>query len=121
MLFFFFCWSQPCIYDPEKLCKLALATAIISTVSFLLGAFTSVVFAFLGMKITTFANARTTLEARKGVGKAFIIAFCSGAVMGFLLPANGLLVLFIAVNLFKLCYGDNWDGLFESICWVWSG
>ncbi|KAF2301411.1 hypothetical protein GH714_023900 [Hevea brasiliensis] len=46
---------------------------------------------FLGMKIATYANARTTLEARKGVGKAFITAFRSGAVMGFLLAANGLL------------------------------
>ncbi|KAF2323152.1 hypothetical protein GH714_033684 [Hevea brasiliensis] len=31
-----------------------------------------------GMKIATYANARTTLEARKGVGKAFITAFRVG-------------------------------------------
>ncbi|KAE8714679.1 Pyrophosphate-energized vacuolar membrane proton pump 1 [Hibiscus syriacus] len=82
--------SQPCTYDKEKTCKPALATAIFSTVSFLLGAVTSVISGFLGMKIATYANARTTLEARKGVGKAFIVAFRSGAVMGFLLAANGL-------------------------------
>ncbi|KAG2718906.1 hypothetical protein I3843_03G233400 [Carya illinoinensis] len=107
--------SQPCKYDPTKLCKPALATAIFSTISFMLGAVTSVVSGFLGMKIATYANARTTLEARKGVGKAFIIAFRSGAVMGFLLAANGLLVLYITINLFKLYYGDDWGGLFESI------
>ncbi|KAK6139579.1 hypothetical protein DH2020_026681 [Rehmannia glutinosa] len=107
--------SQSCTYDKEKLCKPALATAIFSTVSFLLGAVTSVVSGFLGMKIATYANARTTLEARKGVGKAFIVAFRSGAVMGFLLAANGLLVLYIAINLFKLYYGDDWEGLFEAI------
>ncbi|KAF2317122.1 hypothetical protein GH714_011990 [Hevea brasiliensis] len=107
--------TQPCTYDPLKTCKPALATAVFSTVSFLLGAFTSVVSGFLGMKIATYANARTTLEARKGVGKAFITAFRSGAVMGFLLAANGLLVLFIAINLFKLYYGDDWAGLFEAI------
>ncbi|RWW44632.1 hypothetical protein BHE74_00049591 [Ensete ventricosum] len=67
------------------------------------------------MKIATYANARTTLEARKGVGKAFITAFRSGAVMGFLLAANGLLVLYISINLFKLYYGDDWEGLFEAI------
>ncbi|RZR94756.1 hypothetical protein BHM03_00023510 [Ensete ventricosum] len=67
------------------------------------------------MKIATYANARTTLEARKGVGKAFIAAFRSGAVMGFLLAANGLLVLYIAINIFKLYYGDDWEGLFEAI------
>ena len=67
------------------------------------------------MKIATYANARTTLEARKGVGKAFITAFRSGAVMGFLLAANGLLVLYIAINLFKIYYGEDWGGLFEAI------
>ncbi|CAN4088586.1 unnamed protein product [Withania somnifera] len=85
--------SQPCTYNREKMCKPALATAIFSTVSFLLGAVTSVISGFLGMKIATYANARTTLEARKGVGKAFIVAFRSGAVMGFLLAANGLLAI----------------------------
>ncbi|THU47824.1 hypothetical protein C4D60_Mb09t19710 [Musa balbisiana] len=67
------------------------------------------------MKIATYANARTTLEASKGVGKAFIAAFHSGAVMGFLLAANGLVVLCIVLNLFKLYYGDDWEGLFEAI------
>uniref|UniRef100_A0A2P2L8J4 H(+)-exporting diphosphatase n=1 Tax=Rhizophora mucronata TaxID=61149 RepID=A0A2P2L8J4_RHIMU len=107
--------SQPCTYNKEKMCKPALATAIFSTVSFLLGAVTSLLSGFLGMKIATYANARTTLEARKGVGKAFITAFRSGAVMGFLLAANGLLVLYIAINLFKLYYKSDWEGLFESI------
>lgn len=107
--------SQPCMYNPSNMCKPALATAAFSTVSFLLGALTSVLSGFLGMKIATYANARTTLEARKGVGKAFIVAFRSGAVMGFLLAASGLLVLYIAINLFKLYYGNDWEGLFEAI------
>ncbi|KAK4343294.1 hypothetical protein RND71_036388 [Anisodus tanguticus] len=78
-------------YDSSRMCKPALATAVFSTISFLLGAVTSVISGFLGMKIATYANARTTLESRKGLGKAFIVAFRSGAVMGFLLAANGLL------------------------------
>ncbi|GJM87157.1 hypothetical protein PR202_ga03083 [Eleusine coracana subsp. coracana] len=107
--------THPCTYSKDKECKPALFNALFSTVSFLLGAITSVVSGFLGMKIATYANARTTLEARKGVGKAFITAFRSGAVMGFLLASNGLLVLYIAINLFKLYFGDDWEGLFESI------
>ncbi|KAJ6696371.1 K(+)-INSENSITIVE PYROPHOSPHATE-ENERGIZED PROTON PUMP [Salix koriyanagi] len=43
------------------------------------------------LKMATFDNARTALEARKRVGKAFITAFRFGAVMGSLLAANGLL------------------------------
>lgn len=107
--------SQPCNYNKGQICKPALANAVFSTISFLLGALTSVLSGYLGMKIATYANARTTVEARKSVGKAFILAFRSGAVMGFLLAANGLLVLYIAINLFKIYYGDDWEGLFEAI------
>ncbi|KAG1365306.1 pyrophosphate-energized vacuolar membrane proton pump 1 [Cocos nucifera] len=107
--------SEPCTYTKDKFCKPALANAVFSTVAFLLGALTSILSGFLGMKIATFANARTTLEARKGVGKAFVTAFRSGAVMGFLLAANGLLVLYISINIFRHYYGDDWEGLYESI------
>ncbi|KAL5138665.1 Pyrophosphate-energized vacuolar membrane proton pump 1 [Glycine soja] len=95
--------------------SVALANAVFSTVAFLLGALNSVLSGFLGMKIATYANARTTPEARKGIGKAFVTAFRSGPVMGFLLSANGLLVLYITINLFKLYYRDDWEGLYESI------
>ncbi|RZC80834.1 hypothetical protein C5167_043409 [Papaver somniferum] len=98
---------QPCTYNVDKMCKSALANATFSTISFVLGAVTSVISGFLGMKIATYANARTTLEARKGVGKAFIVAFRSGAVMGFLLAANGLLVLYITINVIADNVGDN--------------
>ncbi|GJT63266.1 pyrophosphate-energized vacuolar membrane proton pump [Tanacetum coccineum] len=74
--------SQQCTYDVHNMCKPALATALFSTISFTLGAITSVISGFLVMKIATYANARTILEARKGVGKAYIVAFRSGAVMG---------------------------------------
>ncbi|RCV22197.1 hypothetical protein SETIT_4G201600v2 [Setaria italica] len=107
--------SQPCHYSKGKMCKPALANALFSTIAFVLGAVTSLVSGFLGMKIATYANARTTLEARKGVGKAFITAFRSGAVMGFLLAASGLFVLYIAINLFGIYYGDDWEGLYEAI------
>ncbi|KAK8317808.1 hypothetical protein V6Z12_A13G133600 [Gossypium hirsutum] len=93
--------SEPCTYNKGNTCKPALANAVFSTIAFLLGALTSVLSGFLGMKIATYANARTTLEARK--------------VMGFLLAANGLLVLYVSIYLFKLYYGDDWEGLYESI------
>nr|PNR61668.1 hypothetical protein PHYPA_000091 [Physcomitrium patens] len=106
---------QPCDYDQTKSCPSSIASAFFSTVAFILGALTSTLSGYLGMKIATYANARTTLEARKGVGKAFAIAFRSGAVMGFLLAANGLLVLFLTILVFKLYFGDDWVGLYEAI------
>ncbi|KAF6142146.1 hypothetical protein GIB67_037064, partial [Kingdonia uniflora] len=66
---------QSCTFNKDKMCKSALANAAFITVAFVLGAITSVILGFLGMKIAIYANARTTLEARKGVGKAFITAF----------------------------------------------
>ncbi|KAF3664942.1 Pyrophosphate-energized vacuolar membrane proton pump 1 [Capsicum annuum] len=107
--------SEPCTFNKENICKPALANAFFTTIAFLLGGLTSALSGFLGMKIATYANARTTLEARKSIGKAFTTAFRSGAVMGFLLAANGLLVLYVSINLFKLYYGDDWEGLYESI------
>ena len=47
--------------------------------------------------------------------KVFIAAFKFGAVMGFLLAAKGLLLLYININIFKLYYGDDCEGLFEFI------
>lgn len=47
------------------MCKPALANAMFSTIAFLLGALTSTLSGFLGMKIATYANARMTSEARK--------------------------------------------------------
>jgi len=35
--------------------------------------------------------------------------------MGFLLAANGLLVLFITILVYKKFYGKDWDLLFEAI------
>ncbi|MCO5580462.1 hypothetical protein L7F22_034330 [Adiantum nelumboides] len=107
-----------CVYSTCQECAFALILTIAFTiVTFILGVVTSVLFGFFGMRIATYANMQTTLEARKGVGKAFIVAFCSGSVMGFLLAtnANGLLVLYITINLFKIYYGTEWEGLLEAI------
>lgn len=62
-----------------------------SAVAFLAGAFISSVCAFLGMKVATKGNVRTTVAARKGIAESFTVAFDSGAVMG--LALTGLAVL----------------------------
>ena len=93
----------------------ALANGFFSAVSFLLGALTSSASGYLGMKIATYANARTALECRKGVAPGFMVAFRSGAVMGFSLTGLGLLVLYCTIKLFGLYFGDNWVALYEAI------
>ena len=54
-----------------------------SAIAFLIGATTSSISAFLGMKIATIGNVRTTIKAKTGLSEAFKVAFESGAVMGF--------------------------------------
>jgi len=89
---------------------------LFSTLSFILGASTSSLCGYLGMKIATYANGRTALEARKGVAPAFMTAFRSGAVMGFLLSGIGLLILFVTIGIFKAIYfKHDWEGLYEVI------
>ena len=58
---------QACVYDTSATCAPALITAAFTTAAFVLGVLTSVLSGYLGMRIATYANARTTLEARKGV------------------------------------------------------
>lgn len=54
-----------------------------SAIAFLAGAIISCICGYLGMKIATIGNVRTTVQAKKGLSEAFKVAFESGAVMGF--------------------------------------
>ena len=54
----------------------AIYNGAFSTIAFLLGAVTSILSGYLGMKIAVYANARTSLEARKGIAPAFMCGKC---------------------------------------------
>lgn len=71
-------------------------------VSFIVGALCSALAGFIGMRVATKANVRTTQAARTGLGKALEIAFAGGSVMG--LGVVGLGVLGLGGLL--LIYGD---------------
>ena len=64
-----------------------------TAVSFLVGAFCSVLAGFIGMGTATEANVRTANAARKNLGDALRIAFLSGATMGLSVVGLGLLGL----------------------------
>jgi len=75
-------------------------------VSFIVGAICSALAGFIGMKVATKANVRTTQAARTSLGKALEVAFAGGAVMG--LGVVGLGVLGLS-GLFML-YQTLWPG-----------
>lgn len=71
--------------------------------SFLIGAICSALAGYIGMKVATKANTRTTNAARESLNKALGIAFKGGSVMGMGvvgLGVIGLSVLFIAYSKF---------------------
>ena len=61
--------------------------------SFILGAFCSALAGFIGMKVATKANVRTTHAARTSLGRALEVAFAGGAVMGMGVVGLGVLGL----------------------------
>ncbi|MEL6944798.1 MAG: sodium/proton-translocating pyrophosphatase, partial [Bacteroidota bacterium] len=76
-------------------------------VSFILGAICSALAGFIGMRVATKANVRTTNAARTGLGKALEVAFAGGSVMGLGVVGLGLLGLgglFLAYQ-----SGTDWD------------
>jgi K(+)-stimulated pyrophosphate-energized sodium pump len=66
---------------------------LLTSISFVYGAVSSALAGYFGMKIATKANVRTANAARTSLGKALIIAFRSGAVMGLAVVGLGLLGL----------------------------
>lgn len=61
--------------------------------SFIIGAICSALAGFIGMRVATKANVRTTNAARTGLGKALEIAFAGGSVMGLGVVGLGVLGL----------------------------
>ncbi|MEX0965786.1 MAG: sodium-translocating pyrophosphatase [Bacteroidia bacterium] len=62
-------------------------------VSFIVGALCSALAGFIGMKVATKANVRTTHAARTSLGKALEVAFAGGSVMGLGVVGLGVLGL----------------------------
>ncbi|WP_299124991.1 sodium-translocating pyrophosphatase [uncultured Winogradskyella sp.] len=75
-------------------------------VSFIVGAICSALAGFIGMRVATKANVRTTQAARHSLGKALEVAFAGGAVMG--LGVVGLGVLGLS-GLFMIYSGQGWE------------
>ena len=74
---------------------------IFTAIAFLFGAIISILSGYIGMKVATAGNARTTVSARNNIADAFLVAMNSGAVMGFALvglATLGLIVIYLVVK-----------------------
>jgi len=73
--------------------------------SFVLGAFCSALAGYLGMKVATKANVRTTNAARTSLGKALEVAFAGGSVMGMGVVGLGVLGLGALFLIYSKMFG----------------
>lgn len=76
-------------------------------VSFVVGAFCSGLAGFIGMKVATKANVRTTHAARTGLGQGLNIAFAGGSVMGLGVVGLGVLGLGVLFLIFGDMFGTG--------------
>lgn len=82
--------------------------------SFIVGAFSSGLAGFLGMRIATKANVRTTNAARTSLNKALEIAFSGGSVMGLGVVSLGIIGLSLLFLFYNYVIGINW-GIVEVL------
>jgi len=74
---------------------------IYTALAFLFGGAISIASGYIGMKVATQGNARTTVAAKKDISSAFDVAINSGAVMGFALvglATMGLVLIYVIMS-----------------------
>ncbi|NCP84900.1 MAG: sodium-translocating pyrophosphatase, partial [Bacteroidetes bacterium] len=84
---------------------LGAASSPLVAVSFIFGALSSALAGFIGMKVATKANVRTTNAARESLGKALEVAFAGGSVMGMGVVGLGVLGLGLLLIIYGKIYG----------------
>jgi inorganic pyrophosphatase len=94
-----------------------------TAISFLVGASTSILAGYIGMRIAVYTNTRTTFECckgaelnvvvkgeqttRKDLKDGFFVAFRGGQVLGFVLVGLALLILEVIIVAFKAAWFDD--------------
>jgi K(+)-stimulated pyrophosphate-energized sodium pump len=79
---------------------------IYTALAFLFGGAISIASGYIGMKVATQGNARTTVSAKKDISAAYDVAINSGAVMGFALVGLATLGLVIIYVIMKFLLAD---------------
>lgn len=94
-----------------------MARGVFTALSFLLGAGTSMASGYLGMKVATYSNVRTTVSAQSpGFTACFNTAFRAGAAMGFALCGLGIIMLYLTMLAFRIHYPAPEDWIYLNEC-----
>ena len=95
-------------------------SSVLISFSFIVGAVTSGLAGFLGMKVATKANNRTTNAARKSLASALNVAFTGGSVMGMSVVGLGVLGLGGLFIFYTGYFGDDANSM-KTVLNVISG
>ncbi|MFY0697325.1 sodium-translocating pyrophosphatase [Balneola sp. EhC07] len=90
-------------------------------ISFVVGAICSGLAGFIGMKVATKANVRTTNAARTSLGKGLEVAFAGGSVMGLGVVGLGVLGLSVLFFVFSQMFGIDGAGAVNKVLAVVTG
>lgn len=90
-------------------------------VSFVVGALCSGLAGFIGMRIATAANTRTTNAARKGLAGALNVAFSGGTVMGMSVVGLGVLGLSVLFIIYSGSFGSDASVLQDLVLPILTG
>ncbi|MDR9418709.1 sodium/proton-translocating pyrophosphatase, partial [Gracilimonas sp.] len=90
-------------------------------ISFIVGAICSGLAGFIGMKVATKANVRTTHAARTSLGKGLEVAFAGGSVMGLGVVGLGVLGLSLLFIIFGMYFGLEGAGAVNKVLAVVTG
>lgn len=75
-----------------------------TVIAYLIGGFTSIIAGFIGMRIATYTNVRTTYESARDIHLGFVVAYRGGQVLGFILVGLALMILMILIIVYKAIY-----------------
>ncbi|MEQ8361453.1 MAG: sodium-translocating pyrophosphatase [Cyclobacteriaceae bacterium] len=90
-------------------------------ISFVLGAFSSALAGFIGMRVATKANVRTTQAARTSLERALEVAFTGGSVMGMGVVGIGVLGLSVLFIIYASIYGVDTQANLTQVITVLTG
>lgn len=90
-------------------------------ISFILGAFCSGLSGYIGMKVATASNSRTTAAAYRSLNDGLKVAFTGGSVMGLTVTGLALLGLFLILSFTTYFLGMEQSTLKETIFPILTG
>lgn len=90
-------------------------------VSFIIGAFTSALAGFIGMRAATKANVRTTNAARTSLGRALEVAFAGGSIMGMGVVGLGVLGLSSLFIIYSNIFGVDTQENLSKVLTIITG